>query len=86
MLASSAGLAARSLFLEGARRVGPSVSRLLVSREIHHAACLDESILRRLAADVAANERALTRKMPRLTMAFLLLALAALLALMGVLY
>jgi hypothetical protein len=82
-LGLSATLAARSVFLGGADEIGPSVIRLLASTEISDGNALEPSLLDSLAADVDANQQALARKAPRLTAAFVFLALAVVIALVA---
>jgi hypothetical protein len=83
MLSLSAGLAVRCLLLDIGERMGPSLARLLTVQEASGPAAVERSILRRMAADLQANEHALTRKVPRLTGAFLFLTLAVVGALAG---
>jgi hypothetical protein len=78
LLAASACLAARAIFVEGARRLGPRIARMLSSRCIYDDSVLQEAILSDLARDVKANELDLTRKAPRLAGAFAFLAFSAL--------
>jgi len=85
-LSLSAVIGGRSLFLEGLERIGPSVAQLFVLRKISNARVLEELILRSLVSSVSANETALARREPRVVVAFVLLALAALLALAGGIY
>jgi len=85
-LSLSAVIAGRSLFLEGLERIGPSVAQLFVLRKIYNDRVLEELILRSLVSSVSANETALARREPRVVVAFVLLALAALLALAGGIY
>ena len=83
LLGVSAGLAGRSVFLGGSDEIGPSVIGLLSRAEIDDSSILEKSLLDGLAADVHANHRALARKAPGLTAAFVLLALAIVIALIG---
>jgi hypothetical protein len=82
MLGLSAGLAGRSVFLGGSDEIGPSVLGLLASSDTDDRV-LEESLLDSLAADVDANHRALAHKASRLTAAFVVLALAITIALVG---
>lgn len=83
LLSLSAGLALRCVLLDIGERMGPPLARLMAVRELSGAAAVEMSILRWMAADLQANERALARKAPRLTEALVFMALAILLTLMG---
>lgn len=87
LLSWSAYLALRSNLLAGVERVGPSVVRLLASREFYGPdETFEELLLQKLAGDLQANERALAGKVPRLNGALISMALASVLALVGSLY
>ncbi len=86
MLAISAGLAGRSVSLGGSEGIGPSVVELLASTAIDDREALEGSLLNSLAADVRANDQALSRKAPRLTAAFVLLAFTVGIVLIGGIY
>jgi hypothetical protein len=84
LLALSAGLAIRALLLAGAKQNGPLVVDMLDARVRDGDAYLEDVLLKDLATEALANERALARKDPIITRAVALLVLAVVLELAGV--
>jgi hypothetical protein len=82
-LGLSFGLALRALLLKGAERIGPLPAHILKARRTHDDDQLARWLLRDLATDVLANQRALARKTPLLTGALALMALGVLFELVG---
>jgi hypothetical protein len=83
MLCMSAALALRCLLLDIGERMGPSPASLLAKRELYGSIALERLILTSMAADLRINRHILARKVPRLTGAFVFLALAVACALAG---
>jgi hypothetical protein len=75
LLALSAGLAIRALLLAGAKQNGPLVVDMLDARVRDGDAYLEDVLLKDLATEALANERALARKDPIITRAVALLVL-----------
>ncbi len=80
LLALALGLAMRVLLLPGAQ-VGPPVTGLLDAHATNDDETIEEWLLEDLASDTLANEQALARKDPLLSIAAVLLVLAIALAL-----
>jgi hypothetical protein len=84
LLGSSAGLAVRALLLRGAREIGPFVIDVLDAHDIDDDEDAQDALLKDLAAETLANQRALDQKDPLITWALAFLVLAVLFELAGV--
>lgn len=83
LIALSFVLALRIVLLGGAKEIGPSVSSVIEDRGGYDDDELERWLLEDLAIEVLANKSVLTRKVPQLTGALALAALATLLGLAG---
>ncbi|MGH2904807.1 MAG: hypothetical protein ACRDK7_14685 [Solirubrobacteraceae bacterium] len=84
LLGMSAGLAICALLVRGARKGGPFVGSMLDARTTNDDEIIEQGLLKDLATETAANNRALAHKDPLLATAVTLLLIAILLELVGV--
>jgi hypothetical protein len=84
LLGSSAGLAVRALLLRGARAIGPLVVDVLDTHDTDNDEDVQDALLKDLAAETLANQRALDQKDPLIAWALAFLVLAVLFELAGV--